>query len=29
MVVGVPPFYHENEDLVVHLIKENHILFPS
>ena len=29
MVVGVPPFYHENEEIVIELILKNEILFPS
>lgn len=29
LVIGIPPFYHENEDLVIHLIKENNVIFPN
>jgi len=29
LVVGIPPFYHENEELVIELIMKHEILYPS
>ncbi|KRX05676.1 Protein kinase-like domain [Pseudocohnilembus persalinus] len=29
MVTGITPFYHENEELSIYLIKENSIIFPQ